>query len=82
MLKVILNVDQELKIKFMVMEKQIQFFEQKLQFEIDAWDLHEALENRKNIVLIDARSAEAFEREHIEGSLNLPHRKMNSESTK
>jgi rhodanese-related sulfurtransferase len=31
--------------------------------------------------VIDARSAEAFAREHIPGAINLPHRTMSAETT-
>ena len=41
------------------------FFEKKLEYEIDAWDLYSALNEGEQIVVIDARSAEAYETEHI-----------------
>jgi len=63
------------------MTNQISFFEQKLQFELDAWDVHEALKKGENIKVIDARSKESFEKEHIAGAINLHHRLMNADTT-
>ena len=55
---------------------QIEFYKAKLNYETDAWDLFEALNNGEPIVVIDARSAEAYEIEHIPTSINIPHRTM------
>jgi len=63
------------------MKDQQLFYEQKLQFEIDSWDLHEALKQGNKIVVIDARSKEAFENEHIPGAVNIPHRTMTEGNT-
>lgn len=63
------------------MEDQIAFYEQKLKYEVDSWDLAELLKNNENIKVIDARSKESFEKEHIPGAINLPHRSMTSENT-
>ena len=62
------------------MDNQIDYYKAKLEYETDSWDLFLSLENSQDVVVIDARSAEAYAREHIPGSLNLPHREM-SEST-
>jgi len=59
------------------MQEQTQYYINKLNFEIDAWDLNLALQAKENIVVIDARSPAAYELEHIPGALNLPHREMN-----
>jgi rhodanese-related sulfurtransferase len=61
---------------------QLEFYEAKLTFETDSWDLSEALKNSDGVVVIDARSNEAFEFEHIPGAINIPHRTMNDESTR
>jgi len=53
-------------------------FADKLKFEIDSWDLRQATEG---VVIIDARSTEAYEREHIPGAVSFPHRTMNEETT-
>lgn len=61
---------------------QLEFYETKLRYETDAWDLSEALKNNENIVVIDTRSNEAFAREHIPSAINIPHRTMSATSTK
>lgn len=63
------------------MQDQIRHYETRLQYETDSWDLHEAVKRGENIVIIDARSKEAFEAEHIPSAMNLPHRHMNKSST-
>ncbi|MBT2972077.1 MAG: rhodanese [gamma proteobacterium symbiont of Ctena orbiculata] len=63
------------------MDDQISFYEAKLQFEIDSWDLFEALEKSGKVMVIDARSREAYEREHIPSALNIPHRLMSEATT-
>lgn len=63
------------------MEEQINFYQQKLSYEIDSWDLSEALKQGVNIIVIDARSNDAYKAKHIPSAINLPHREMNEEST-
>ena len=63
------------------MDNQIRHYEKKLSYETDSWDLNEAIQNGENIIVIDARSAEAFVEEHIPGAVSLPHRTMNSEAS-
>ncbi|MCP5441743.1 MAG: hypothetical protein H6968_01740 [Chromatiaceae bacterium] len=62
------------------MEDQINFYEMKLRFETDSWDLFEELNSSKNVIVIDARSPEAFAKEHIPGAVNMPHRTMSEET--
>lgn len=64
------------------MKEQIEFFESKLRFEIDAFDLYTALSAGAKIVLIDTRKKEWYEAEHIPGALSLPHAEMNEATTK
>jgi rhodanese-related sulfurtransferase len=64
------------------MEAPLRHFENKLAFETDSWDLHVALEAGENVVVVDARSPQAYQREHIPGAINIPHRTMNQETTK
>jgi len=59
----------------------MQYFEQKLEFEIDASDLHKLMHAGEDVVVIDMRSAERYEEEHISGSINLPHATIDSVST-
>ena len=63
------------------MDGQLKHYSDKLAYEIDSWDLNAALEAGERIVVIDARSPEAFQREHIPGAINIPHRTMSAEST-
>ena len=63
------------------MNDQKLFYQQKLQFEVDSWDLNDALSKGEKVVAIDARSAEVYENEHIPGAVNIPHRTMTLENT-
>ena len=54
----------------------IEFYQAKLNYETDSWDLFEALNNGESIVVIDARSPEAYAQEHIPTGINIPHRTM------
>ena len=55
-------------------------YRQKLDYEIDAWDLNAALVAEERVVAVDARSPEAFAAEHVPGAINLPHRTMTAET--
>ena len=59
---------------------QADFYKAKLQYETDAWDLSESLNNGENVIVIDARSTDAYAIEHIPNALNIPHRTMNLET--
>ena len=63
------------------MNEQLDHYANKLAYETDSWDLKVALEAGENVVVVDARSPEAYEEEHIPGAVNIPHRQMNPEST-
>jgi rhodanese-related sulfurtransferase len=63
------------------MDEQLLHYRRKLEFEIDSWDLKVAREAGERIVVIDARSREAFARGHIPGALTLPHREMSADTT-
>lgn len=63
------------------MDEQLRHYQNKLAFETDAWDLKVALESGAHIVVIDTRSPEAYQQEHIAGALNIPHRLMSAETT-
>jgi rhodanese-related sulfurtransferase len=60
---------------------QLKHYSNKLAYEIDSWDLSVALEAGEHIVVIDTRSPEAFQREHISKAINIPHKMMSEEST-
>lgn len=64
------------------MKKQIEYYQDKLDFEIDSSDLFEALDKGENIVPLDTRQPQGFIKEHIPGAINIPHRQMNEESTR
>ena len=54
----------------------------KLRFHTDSWDLSVDLRaGLAGIVVIDARSRDAYIAGHIPGALSFPHREMNSEAT-
>ena len=61
--------------------EQIEFYKAKLSYETDSWDLSESLKSGENIVVIDTRSKEAYEIEHIPSAINVPHRTMNIDTT-
>lgn len=64
-----------------VMSDQIQYYQNKLNYDIDSWDLKVAMDSGESVIVIDARASSAFELGHIPGALNIPHRQMSSEST-
>src|SRR5436190_23995585 len=54
----------------------------KLRFHTDSWDLSVDLKSGcADIVVIDARSGEAYQAGHIPGALSFPHREMNPDTT-
>lgn len=61
---------------------QIEFYNAKLEYETDSWDLYETFSNNEPVVVVDARSKEAYELEHIPNAINIPHRTMSPETTK
>jgi rhodanese-related sulfurtransferase len=65
----------------MSIDHAIQHFQDKLNFETDAWDLNEMLGKGVNVVVIDARSEQAYAQEHIVHAISFPHRTMTAEST-
>jgi rhodanese-related sulfurtransferase len=57
-------------------------FRSKLAFETDPSDVYMDLQNNSaEIVVIDARTQEAYSQEHVPGATNLPWRKIDSSST-
>lgn len=60
---------------------QLRHYADKLAYEIDAWDLKVALDHGEKVVVIDARSPEAFAAGHIPGAVSLPHRTMSAATT-
>ena len=64
------------------MKNQITYYQNKLAYEMDSWDLSEALSTNKNIVVIDTRCVEAYTNQHIPTAISLPHKTMSKETTK
>ena len=62
-------------------EAQLRYYEAKLQYEIDPWDLNQAIQAGGLIVVVDTRRPKAYARGHIAGSINIPHREMNARRT-
>ena len=60
---------------------QIEFYESKLLFETDSWDLFEDLKNKAPVTVVDVRSKDSFEKEHIPGAVSLPHKTMSELTT-
>jgi rhodanese-related sulfurtransferase len=63
------------------MEEQLSYYEHKLKFEMDSFDLKRAMELGEKVQAIDARSVESYENEHIPGAINIPHRSMTDDNT-
>jgi rhodanese-related sulfurtransferase len=54
----------------------------KLRFHTDSWDLSVDLKSGlAEVVVIDARSRDAYEAGHIPGAMSFPHREMTADST-
>ncbi|HTO87012.1 MAG TPA: rhodanese-like domain-containing protein [Thermoanaerobaculia bacterium] len=55
-------------------------FQDRFRFETDCADVHAGLEARPDFVLVDARSAGAFEKGHVPGAVNIPHRTITAQT--
>lgn len=51
-------------------------FAAEFSFETDCWDVHDALSQGADFVLLDVRSAELYAQGHVPGALHLPHGKL------
>lgn len=52
-------------------------FAQRLSFETDCWDVHDAVSrNVQDFVLLDVRSPALYAAGHVPGAINLPHGKI------
>jgi len=52
-------------------------FSQRLTFETDCWDVHDALARSvQDFVLLDVRSPALYAKGHVPGAINLPHGKI------
>lgn len=61
--------------------QQLAFYQAKLAFETDSWDVFNALARGDALTLIDGRSAQAYAAETIPGAINLPHREITAAHT-
>ncbi|AFJ45182.1 rhodanese-like domain-containing protein [Shimwellia blattae] len=66
----------------MSVSEQYAYYQHKLAWEMDAWDLFTARQAGENIVVVDGRNARAFQQEHIPGAINLPHRQLSAGTTR
>jgi len=64
-----------------VMDDQLRHYQAKLEYEIDPWDLNEAIGRGDKVLLVDTRSPEAYAKGHLPGAMNIPHRTMSSATT-
>jgi rhodanese-related sulfurtransferase len=71
-----------LNVKNKNMQKQIDYYESKLAYEMDPSDLYDAFEKSTEYVAVDTRQPFGFEKEHIPTAINLPHREITEESIK
>src|SRR5688572_9412373 len=62
------------------MDARIKYYENMLRFEMAPFDLFEALNNGEKVMALDARRSHGYEKEHIPGAINIPHRTMTPES--
>jgi rhodanese-related sulfurtransferase len=63
-------------------EAALAHFRAKLALETDPADVHEGLmAGEERLVLVDARSPQAYAAGHVPGAVNLPHRAMDAAST-
>ncbi|MDE2404536.1 MAG: rhodanese-like domain-containing protein [Sphingomonadales bacterium] len=51
-------------------------FTAEFSFETDCWDVHEALDQGADFVLLDVRGPALFAAGHVPGAINLPHGKI------
>ena len=63
------------------MQRQIEFYENKLAYEMDPSDLYEGFRKDAQYIAIDTRQPFGYEMEHIPTAINLPHREITAETT-
>lgn len=59
---------------------QLDYYQAKLAYEIDSADLRAALADGQDLVVVDGRSSETYEAEHITGAVSIPHRSISQDS--
>ena len=66
------------------MTEQTKHYHDKLSYEIDSADVVSYFTNpndQEKLILIDTRSTDAYNQEHIPGAISFPHRTMNADNT-
>ena len=63
------------------MNDQIRYYENKLKYEIDPFDLHDRIVDGDHIVVVDARASEMYDERHITNAISLPSGNMSDETT-
>ncbi|MYH17562.1 MAG: rhodanese-like domain-containing protein [Gemmatimonadetes bacterium] len=63
------------------MEDQIRYYEEKLKYEIDPFDLHGRIVDGDHVVVVDARASEMYTERHITNAISLPSGDMSQETT-
>lgn len=63
------------------MKNQIEFYQDKLRYEMDPSDLFQGLEQGEDLIPLDTRQTFGYTKEHIPGAINIPHRAMDQETT-
>src|SRR5215212_7293457 len=61
-------------------KEQLAFYQHKLEYETDSWDLFESLQEGQAVVVVDGRGSEDYVKEHIPGAINIPHRTISQDS--
>ena len=61
-------------------DDQMKHYTDKLAYEIDAWDLNVTRKSGAAVIVVDARSPQAYAEQHIPGAVSIPHRTMTPES--
>jgi rhodanese-related sulfurtransferase/acyl carrier protein len=62
------------------LRSQLDFYQEKLAYEIDSADLKAALEEGQELVVVDGRGSGAYAAEHIAGAISIPHRSISQDS--
>ncbi len=63
------------------MKDQVSYYENKLKYEIDPYDLHERINLGDNVIVVDARASEMYAERHIKNAISLPSGNLNQETT-
>jgi rhodanese-related sulfurtransferase len=60
----------------------VTYFTNKLTFETDSWDLNDAMKNSSDVVVLDVRTQQSFDRCHIEGAISFPHQRITEDNVR